>query len=83
MIEFNSSNFADSYICTIKMYMHSFSIVHFFLCKLYLHSLILFHFIPEIDEDTVMQLASMGFSVEGCKRAVFNTGNQGNIGVNN
>lgn len=31
----------------------------------------------EIDEDTVMQLASMGFSVEGCKRAVFNTGNQG------
>ena len=31
----------------------------------------------EIDEGVVMQLVSMGFDVEGCKRAVFNTKNQG------
>ena len=31
----------------------------------------------EIDEGVVMQLASMGFDLEGCKKAVFNTKNQG------
>ena len=31
----------------------------------------------ELDEGVVMQLVSMGFDVEGCKRAVFNTNNQG------
>ena len=58
-----------------------FSVYYIFIASF--PSSIFFHFLPEIDEDTVMQLASMGFSVEGCKRAVFNTGNQGNIGVNN
>ena len=33
----------------------------------------------ELDEGVVMQLASMGFDIEGCKRAVFNTHNQGKI----
>ena len=31
----------------------------------------------EIDENTVAQLVDMGFTVEGCRRAVFNTGNSG------
>ncbi len=31
----------------------------------------------EIDEGVVMQLVSMGFDLEGCKRGVFNTQNQG------
>jgi ubiquitin carboxyl-terminal hydrolase 5/13 len=31
----------------------------------------------EIDEGIVMQLVSMGFDMEGCKKAVFNTNNQG------
>ena len=34
-------------------------------------------FIVEIDEGIVMQLMSMGFNIEGCKRAVFHTNNQG------
>ena len=33
--------------------------------------------VVELDEGVVMQLASMGFDVEGCKRAVFHTHNQG------
>ncbi len=36
-----------------------------------------FRFIVEIDEGIVMQLMSMGFNIEGCKRAVFHTNNQG------
>ena len=35
------------------------------------------HSTVEIDEETVMQLAGMGFSLEGCRRAVFKTGNSG------
>jgi ubiquitin carboxyl-terminal hydrolase 5/13 len=31
----------------------------------------------EIDEGIVMQLVSMGFDIEGCKKAVFHTKNQG------
>ena len=31
----------------------------------------------EIDEGVVMQLVSMGFDLEGCKKGVFNTQNQG------
>ena len=31
----------------------------------------------EIDEGIVMQLVSIGFDMEGCKKAVFNTNNQG------
>ena len=31
----------------------------------------------EIDEGVVMQLVSMGFHPEGCKKAVFHTHNQG------
>ena len=34
----------------------------------------------EIDEGIVMQLVSMGFDVEGCKKAVFHTKNRGNQG---
>ena len=39
------------------------------------------HVIPiaELDEGVVMQLASMGFDIEGCKRAVFHTHNQGRL----
>ena len=33
--------------------------------------------VVELDEGVVMQLASMGFDIEGCKRAVFHTHNQG------
>ena len=33
--------------------------------------------VVELDEGVVMQLASMGFDLEGCKRAVFHTHNQG------
>ena len=31
----------------------------------------------QIDESTVQQLAEMGFNIEGCKRAVYNTNNSG------
>ena len=31
----------------------------------------------EIDDGMVMQLVSMGFDIEGCKRAVFHTKNRG------
>lgn len=31
----------------------------------------------ELDEGVVMQLVSMGFDMEGCKRAVYHTQNQG------
>ena len=31
----------------------------------------------EIDEGVVMQLVAMGFDMEGCKRAVYHTHNQG------
>lgn len=31
----------------------------------------------EIDEGVVMQLVSMGFDMEGCKKAVISTNNQG------
>lgn len=31
----------------------------------------------EIDEEAVMQLVSMGFPLEGCRRAVYHTHNQG------
>lgn len=31
----------------------------------------------ELDEGVVMQLVSMGFDIEGCKRAVYHTHNQG------
>ena len=31
----------------------------------------------QLDEAMVMQLASMGFDIEGCKKAVFHTQNQG------
>lgn len=34
-------------------------------------------FTVEIDEAVVMQLVSMGFDIQGCKRAVYNTNNQG------
>ena len=34
----------------------------------------------EVDEGVVMQLASMGFDVEGCKKAVYHTQNQGKGG---
>ena len=33
----------------------------------------------ELDEGVVMQLASMGFDMEGCKKAVFHTHNQGRL----
>ena len=33
---------------------------------------------PAIDEAVVAQLADMGFALEGCKKAVFNTKNSGN-----
>ena len=32
---------------------------------------------PSIDEAIVAQLAEMGFPIEGCKKAVFNTQNAG------
>lgn len=35
--------------------------------------------VVELDEGVVMQLASMGFDIEGCKRAVFHTHNQGTV----
>ena len=35
--------------------------------------------VVELDEGVIMQLASMGFDIEGCKRAVFHTHNQGTI----
>ena len=31
----------------------------------------------EIDKGVVLQLVSMGFDAEGCKKAVFHTSNQG------
>ncbi len=31
----------------------------------------------ELDEGVVMQLVSMGFDLEGCKKAVYHTRNQG------
>ena len=31
----------------------------------------------QIDEGVVAQLVEMGFNVEGCKKAVFNTNNSG------
>ena len=35
--------------------------------------------VVELDEGVVMQLASMGFDIEGCKKAVFHTHNQGGV----
>ena len=33
----------------------------------------------QIDESVVMQLVSMGFDKEGCRKAVYHTNNQGMI----
>ena len=34
-------------------------------------------FLVEIDEEVLSQLAGMGFDIEGCKRAIYHTKNQG------
>lgn len=33
----------------------------------------------QIDDDVVMQLVSMGFDKEGCRKAVYHTNNQGDM----
>ena len=32
---------------------------------------------PQVDENVVQQLTAMGFPVNGCRRAVYSTGNTG------